>query len=213
MPRPYSPKIYHITHLSNLQSIVQLGELRPNSTMNTQVRPELVDIGMAAIKIRRASLPVTCFPGDRVGQYVPFYFCPRSPMLFVIRCQNNSDLSYNGGQEPIVHLEADLNQVVEWARLNHRRWAFSLSNAGAVYSEFRSTHEALDELKWDAIQARDFRSVKEHKQAEFLVKTDFPWFLIERVGVLSKEAVGKVREIVGNSSIVPGIQVMPDWYF
>ena len=31
-----------------------------------------------------------------------------------------------------MHLEADLNEVVAWADASGRRWAFSLSNAGAV---------------------------------------------------------------------------------
>src|SRR5688572_32706394 len=88
-------------------------------------------IGMSTIKQRRLRLPVHCHPGDCVGDYVPFYFCPRSIMLFVIHQANHPDLTYRGGQGPIVHLEADLRQVVEWATENGRRWAFSLSNAGA----------------------------------------------------------------------------------
>ena len=36
-----------------------------------------------------------------------------------------------------MHLECDLKTVVDWADANHRRWAFSLSNAGAYYVEFK----------------------------------------------------------------------------
>jgi hypothetical protein len=40
---------------------------------------------MSSIKRRRIEqLAVSCHPGTRVGDYVPFYFCPRSIMLFVI---------------------------------------------------------------------------------------------------------------------------------
>jgi hypothetical protein len=46
---------------------------------------------------------------------VPFYFCPRSLMLFVIYRQNHPDLAYRDGQEPIVHQEADLHEVVNRA--------------------------------------------------------------------------------------------------
>jgi hypothetical protein len=41
---------------------------------------------MSTIKQRRLALPVTCHPDDHVGDHVPFYFCPRSIMLFVIHC-------------------------------------------------------------------------------------------------------------------------------
>lgn len=51
-------------------------------------------------------------PGLYVGQCVPFYFCPRSVMLYVIYCANHDELSYRGGQGPILHLEADLYETV-----------------------------------------------------------------------------------------------------
>ncbi len=39
---------------------------------------------MSEIKRRRVEeLEVDCHPGTKVGDYVPFYFCPRSVMLFV----------------------------------------------------------------------------------------------------------------------------------
>jgi hypothetical protein len=78
-----------------------------------------------------------CHPGTKVGEYVPFYFCPRSIMLFLLHKGNHVDLTYRGGQRPIVHLEADLRTVVEWADSIERRWAFGNRNAGARYSFLR----------------------------------------------------------------------------
>ena len=95
-------------------------------------------------------------------------------MLFLIH-RRNEELSYKGGQEPIVHLEADLKATIAWAQQNGRRWAFTLSNAGAYYFEDRSDTACLGEINWDAVQARQWsgngisRSVKEGKQAEFLI--------------------------------------------
>jgi hypothetical protein len=49
---------------------------------------------------------VKCHPGTCVGEYVPFYFCPRSVMLYVINKGNHLDLQFRDGQSGIVHLEA-----------------------------------------------------------------------------------------------------------
>jgi len=43
-----------------------------------------------------------------VGDCVPFYFCPRSVMLYLIYQGNHPDLQYHGGQDLVLHLEADL---------------------------------------------------------------------------------------------------------
>ena len=116
-----------------------------------------------------------CHPGTKVGEYVPFYFCPRSIMLFLLHKGNHPDLTYRGGQRPIVHLEADLRTVVQWADSIPRRWAFSNGNAGARYTPFFDNIEHLDVLDWKAINEDDWRDpiVKERKQAEFLVETSF----------------------------------------
>ncbi|WP_366852609.1 DarT ssDNA thymidine ADP-ribosyltransferase family protein, partial [Phenylobacterium sp.] len=86
---------------------------------------------------------------DKVGEYVPFYFCSRSVMLYVVSQANDPDLTYRGGQGPIVHLEADLHTVVARADAAQRRWAVSLSNAGSAYAQFRTGLVALEEIGWD----------------------------------------------------------------
>ena len=150
---------------------------------------------MSGIKTRRLSLRVDCHPADCVGEYVPFYFCPRSIMLFVIHRANHPDLSYRGGQGPIVHLEADLHDVIAWAKTARQRWAFSLSNAGAVYAQFRARVAELDQINWEAVAATDFRpaEIKEGKQAEFLVHGSLPWTLVSRIGVWSAAVQGSGR--------------------
>jgi len=190
---PAHPRVYHITHVDNLASIVADEGLTSDAAMIARGGPATV-IGMSTIKQRRLRLPVDCHPGDFVGDYVPFYFCPRSIMLFVIHRANHVELAYRGGQEPIIHLESDLHEVVEWADDNDRRWAFSLSNAGAVYAPFRRRLDELSEIDWNAVSATDFRSpaVKEGKQAEFLVHGDLPWTLVSRIGVRSSAVRARV---------------------
>jgi hypothetical protein len=212
---PERPKIYHMTHVDNLNDILADGMLVSDAAMIARGGPAKT-IGMSGIKRRRVEkLEVQCHTGTKVGDYVPFYFCPRSVMLYVIYRADNPDLTYRGGQEPILHLEADLHRVVQWADANAVRWAFSLSNAGAYYAEFRSRMSDLNELDWSAIAARDFRDrdVQEGKQAEFLVFERFPFCLVDRIGVLSEAIRSQTLRSLARANQRTSVEVHPEWYY
>lgn len=212
--RPDSISVYHITHVDNLPSIVADGGLLSDFEMEQRGSPHHA-VGMSSIKQRRMGLPVKCHPGDFVGEYVPFYFCPRSIMLYLLYKANHPELTYRDGQGPIVHLEFDLGRCVEWAEASGAAWAFSLANASAVYAPFRDDLEQLDEVDWCAVAANDFRApeIKEGKQAEFLVKRFVPLDLLARIGVSSKNIAARAREALGEDTGSPRIDVLPRWYF
>lgn len=214
LPPPAQPKIYHITHVNNLQAIIAENAMVSDAVMIGRGGPALA-IGMSSIKQRRLTLPVDCHPDDSVGNYVPFYFCSRSIMLYVIHRANHDELAYRGGQDPIVHLEADLREVVDWADAAGRKWAFSLSNAGAVYAQFRDSLDDLDEINWPAVAESDFRApeVKEGKQAEFLVHESFPWELVSLIGVKSISIRSQVTEILKTVGHKPIVEIKPRWYY
>lgn len=212
---PARPKIYHITHVDNLASIVSDGCLFCDREIVQRGGPPAA-IGIPPIKRRRIEeLQVSCHPGTRVGDYVPFYFCPRSVMLYVIHCGNRPELIYRRGQGEIVHLEADLYRAIDWADAHGVRWAFSLSNAGARYAEFRAGRRDLQELDWDAIRARDFRdrAVQERKQAEFLLHDRCPLDLVERIGVHSEPVRARVQAALERARWAPVVAIRRDWYF
>lgn len=220
-PPPANPRIFHITHVDNLPGIIASGGLLSDAAMIARGGPAAA-IGMGTIKRRRLALPVKCHPGLNVGACVPFYFCPRSIMLFVIHCANSPELTYRGGQGPIVHLEADLNAAVQWANAQPRKWAFSLSNAGAGYAQFRDSLAQLGDVDWDAVASTNFSNssyspsgllVKEGKQAEFLVEADFPWHLVQRIGAASQAVAAKALSALANATHTPQVTVEPSWYF
>lgn len=209
---PAQPKIYHICHVDRLASIVGCGGLLSDAAILRRALPGTV-IGMNNIKQRRLNeLTLTSHPQLYVGQCVPFYFCPRSVMLFLIYRQN-PELAYQGGQGPIVHLEADLLATIAWAQAQPRRWAFTLSNAGAYYFEDRADLACLGEVDWAAVQARDWRQCKEGKQAEFLLEEHFPWHLIERIGVYSRQVYAQVVNTLPNPGHRPTVEIRSDWYY
>jgi len=212
MAVPAQPKIFHICHVDRLASIVAAGGLLSDAAVVQAAVPGTV-IGMNHIKQRRLQeLRLNSHPGLYVGQCVPFYFCPRSVMLFLIHRQN-ADLAYMGGQGPIIHLEADLHATVTWANAQPRRWAFTLSNAGSRYFEDRSDLTRLGDVDWDAVAARNWSACREAKQAEFLLEHSFPWHLVERIGVLSQSIATQVAQTLPVGGHRPPVQVLPAWYY
>ncbi len=211
---PQHPKIYHITHVDNLSAIIQAGELESQARMNQHGGPATA-VGLPDIKQSRLTLPVHCHPGDHVGDYVPFYFCSRSIMLYKLYMANDPNLPYKGGQGLIVHLEADLHTVVKWANKKGRRWAFSLSNAGSRYAEFRDDLASLDEIAWPSVQSRYWSApdIREGKQAEFLMHSSFPWQLVEQVGVHSMAAGRRATTAIANADHRPTIEIKTEWYY
>ena len=210
---PNAPKIYHIVHVDKLGAIAQSDLLSDAAIRRTNAAGTV--IGMNSIKNRRLALPVSCHQGTYVGEYVPFYFCSRSIMLYVIHCANHPELEFRGGQGPIVHLEADLHETIRWADAQLRRWAFTTANAGAYYTPFHADVAALDQLNWLAIAERDFRSadVKEAKQSEFLVHDRFPWGLVRRVSVRDNAIAVRAQEAMRHAAHRPPIEIQPSWYY
>ena len=212
MPMPAEPKIYHIVHVDRLPSIIADGFLWCDAEV-VQRSSSGTTIGMNKIKQRRLTNRLLSRPGVRVGDCVPFYFCPRSVMLYILHMDNLPELSYHGGQEPIVHLEADLRQTVAWAEKRGQRWAFTLSNAGAMYFEDRCDLARLGEIDWSAVQATDWRRRKEGKQAEFLVEHRFPWKLVSRIGVHSHPAYGRAGAALEAATHKPPVEIKRNWYY
>jgi len=207
-----------IVHVDRLPSIIADGCLWCDAEIVKRSLPGTI-IGMNRIKQRRLMLRLTSHPHLHVGDCVPFYFCPRSIMLYLIYQGNHPELTYTGGQGPIVHLEADLHRAVAWAEQNFARWAFTLSNAGAFYFEDRCDVENLNEINWDAVRNNLWGgpgihpSIKEGKQAEFLMEHHFPWSLVERIGVHSKATYRQAAEAVSTGEHRPKLEIKGDWYY
>ena len=213
MAVPAQPKVYHIVHLDRLPSIVADGCLWCDAEIARRAPPGTT-IGMSGIKQRRlAELALSSYPSLHVGDCVPFYFCPRSVMLYLIYQGNHPDLSYRGGQGPIIHLEADLHAVVAWASQQRRRWAFTLSNAGSRFFEDRCDLAHLHEIDWNAVEARDWQQYKEGKQAEFLLEDRFPWPLVERIGVYSRASFQQVANALPANGHRPPVEIRAEWYY
>ncbi len=138
-------------------------------------------------------------------------------MLYMIHMRN-TDLTYRGGQERIVHLASTTDSAIQAAA--DRPWAFSDGNAGAYYTQFSADINQLPTfVDWNAVNAQWWRgpnidpAVMSKKMAEFLVHDWFPWTSIGAIGAIQHSIADEVQQILADADHKPLITVKRDWYY
>lgn len=210
MPTPV--KIYHIAHIDNLMSIIRHGGLYSDADVTRQgINP--AKIGMSKIKSARLTKDMGITPKLHVGECVPFYFCPRSVMLYMIH-KRNPDLPYQGGQEQIIHLEARMDKAVSWAAVQKRRWGFTDRNAAsAICRFFYDMTDLPQKIKWETVMSKSWSAQREYKQAEFLMEGFFAWELFDKIGVYSETQKTQVNAVLQGQVSPQSVEVERDWYY
>jgi len=209
---PSEIQLYHIVHVDRLPSILQYNKLLCDAEI-VKIPSSGTTIGLSNIKQRRLTeLPLSSYPDLYVGSCVPFYFCPRSIMLYLIH-KRNKELDYHGGQESIIHLVADLYETINWANTNNQRWAFTTSNAGSFYFSDYNDLKNLKKINWEAVKTTSWTACKDEKQAEFLLEYYFPWSLVREIGVISSRMGNQVKSVLKNANHKPIVNIVPQWYY
>ena len=217
---PREPKIYHIVHVDRLESIVQEGCLWSDAEARERNLPGTL-IGDPNIKDQRLRRALTSHHGLHVGECACFLFGPRSVLLYILNKGDRPNLPYTGGQDLLVHLQADFYKVVAWADAHGRRWAFTDRNAALAYAADYCEAGELHAIDWDAVRTRNFapgtreenKALQEKKAAEFLIESSLPMHLFEIIGVSSLRVRDRVRSIMEGSGHCPVVKVMPGWYY
>lgn len=152
--------------------------------------------------------PVTVAAGGTLGNYVPFNFCPRSVMLYVV-AQGHEN--YREGQQPIVHLVSSIETI----RKTGRPWFFTDRHADLGYANQYDSVDKLGEVDWSVMPQRYWSDpeVKERRQAEFLVHDWCPWQAIEIIGVIDREIATRVEAAIAGAAHKPRVEVHGDWYY
>ena len=200
--------IYHITHKQNLPGIIKAGRLWCDS-QRLKRNLACTNIGYNHIKARRLRRPVAVAAGGTLGDYVPFNFCNRSVMLYVIS-QGHQD--YRGGQDAVVHLVSTVGAAIA----TNRPWAFTDRHAELGYARYATDIAREGIVAWAVMPLRRWNKppeVKEKRQAEFLVHDWFPWRAIQRIVVYDKRTSAEVREMLAGAADQPGVAVERAWYY
>jgi len=218
VPRP--TPIYHITHIDNLSSIVEANGLSSDAELARWEGFKCVSISYSHIKKRRmntavrdrADRPIAA--GGVLGDYVPFYFTNRSPMLHAIK--QGGVAGYTGGQAEIIDLVTSVERAVA---SRERRWFFTDGHAVERITEFLTDTEHLTKIDWVVINSSSWGNSdddpdrKRRKQAEFLVNPSVPWNWFDRIGVIDSPMKRRVEGVIARFEHQPRVVVKPSWYY
>lgn len=210
--RPRPTILYHFTHVDHLGDIARRGLLSDADIQRSGLlRYEAGDHG---IKERRRSMRVMRPPGGTVADYVPFYYAPRSPMMYVIKCGGVE--TYKEGCEPLVYLTTSVERLIELGI----RPIFTDRNATIAYTRFTDDLTDLDDLvDWPLMRERmwtdtaEYPDRKERRMAECLVHHRVPWAAIDQVAAGNVPSARRATEILSTVGIATPVNVRPRWYF
>lgn len=204
--------IYHITHVANLPAILEAGALWSDTRLKAaSTAPK--NIAHGNIKQRRERTPVTVKPHGVVADYVPFYFCPRSPMLYALK--GGSVTSAEGTQQDILHLVLEAESLADAGLA----CLHTDGNAASQPLRFHPGVSGFAHLRWDVIQSWSWRDTpddndrKRSKQAEFLVHDAVPWFHVQSVGAMTESTRDRAIAAIATAAHRPPVAVQPDWYY
>jgi hypothetical protein len=204
MPTP----IYHITHIGNLEGMCSSGRIR---CKNRNEEP-YVSIAHANIQDRRSTKRVSCGPGGVLHDYVPFYFAPKSPMLYAI--SRGNVVGYAGDQNAVIYLVSSIETIQE----RGRQFVFTDGHA-VMYSAFYEDLAHLDQVDWPLMGARMWCDTEadpdrcRRRQAEFLVYHELNMQGIESIGVANAEVRGRARRILDAHDLATPVTIQRGWYY
>jgi len=205
--------IYHITPIDNLESIISEGGLLAYNVM-LETGTNYTNIAYENIQYRRARIRVPCGAGGVLHDYVPFYFAPRSPMLYTINRGNVPN--YTQGQEAVIHLVSHVEDIDARGDLD---FVFTDGHAVMEFTTFFDDLNYLDNIDWNVMEARYWRDTNEdndrkrRRQAEFLVRNFLPWELITEIGVMNSTIKANTENILQNFTHKPSVIVQKSWYY
>ena len=204
--------IYHITHKDNLSEIISKGGLFAQNQMKCETI-EYANIAHSGIQDRRSETRVPCGPGGYLHDYVPFYFAPRSPMLYAIKMGNVEGCSAT--QTDIIYLVSSA-QTIEAAGIG---FAFTDGHGTMQLSDFYDDLSYLSEIDWDIMREKYWADTledpdrKRRRQAEFLVFSQFSWNLAEKIGVFTRSVEREVKDTILSATHKPPVNIETGWYY
>jgi hypothetical protein len=209
---PNHTLIYHITHTSNLDSILAANGLYSCSYVHAN-NVGYTNIAHSNIQDRRARFPVPLPPFGFVHDYVPFYFAPRSPMLYAIA--KGIVKGYTGGQSEVIYLVTSAERI----HTANIPYVFTDGHAVVAFSEYYNSPHDLQHIDWDVMRSQYWRDTPQdndrtrRRQAEFLAHNYVPLNLFGGIAVRNISQQTSVAQKLSRAGLSVPVNLQTDWYY
>lgn len=211
--------LYRMTHIENVSHILECGVTHKNSP---NANPNFITIGDTSLINTRSTKVVTVDNGDFLnfsaptiilGDYIPFYFGIKMPMLYVMQNGGNFVRQATPPKD-IVYLVCLVNRLI----ISNNNFYFSDGHATDHLTTFYDSSK-IEELPtlidWTAVKTaywggQENLNIKRKKQAEFLVENDIPVKYIVGFGCYNEVAEKRLITMGIKKEI---IKIIPNAYF
>lgn len=210
--------LFRMTHIDNVPSILENGITHRDSV---NANPDYISIGDVSLIGTRNNKSVSITNGENhgcetaiLGEYIPFYFGVRMPMLYVIQKGGNF-VSQAISPSKIVYVVCKLKNLIE----SGLEYIFSDGHATDNFTNFYDSTKINDIdtiIDFESVKARQWSGenipldLKRKKQAEFLIKGDVIPGLITGFGCYNKVSKKKLIDFGINEN---SVKVIPSAYY
>lgn len=213
MSIPKNIPIYNFTDAKNLPGILEAGRIYCKSDLPPDAHK--TNISHYDIQQVRQRKKVRCGPGGVLHDYVPFYFAPRSPMMFAISRGNVENCSSD--TKRLVYFVSSLDRV----QRSGLRVVFSDGQATKAFTKIYDDPASLGKIDWPLMRVRYWHDTdedpdrKRRRQAEFLVHASFPWEAVEYLAVKNANMKRRLDKYLSKTwpHKTKPVKVQPGWYF
>ena len=208
-----------MTHIENIPHILQYG-ITHKGSLNTN--PNFITIGDIRLIDTRSTKIVRIDNGDFsnfnaptivLGDFIPFYFGVKMPMLYVMQNGGNFVEKATSAKD-IVYLACPINSIIQSGSIYYFTDGHATDNLTTFYDKSK-IHELPILIDWNAVRSafwggHENLNVKRKKQAEFLVSNDLPPENLKGFVCYNESAKQKLIEM---GVEVDKIKIIPKSYY
>lgn len=198
--------VFRLTHIDNIKYIMSKGLVRASSPLRDENYVSIGDVQVIQVRKDRK------YQGYQLSDFMPFYFGPRSPMLYVIQHGFNGVRKVN--PEDIVYCVVRIEDIIK----NDIDCVFTDGHALSAFTTYFHKSELAnldDKVKYDDVYStywndEEDTDLKRRKEAELLVNDDLPAQYIRGLVVYNEKAK---EHLISLGVAAELIVVMPGYYF
>jgi prepilin-type processing-associated H-X9-DG protein len=211
--------IYRMTHIKNIPHILEYGITHKNSLNSNQNFITIGDLSLIAtrnlkqVKIDNGEPLHVNSVNITLGDYIPFYFGKKMPMLYVMQNGGNFVAKATPAND-IVYLACSLNLIIH-SNINYYFADGHATDGLTSFYDCTKINELPNIIDWQLVNApywggQDNLNIKRKKQAEFLIPNDLESRFITGFGCYNSVATKELL-VMGIDS--EKIKETPDAYF